>query len=151
MSLHCLNVLTEICDTSSSRLHRPIRPVIVGPFSKSFTYFTVINCRFSSFLCTYFFHFSLPKNLLCEDETNTIVSLIFSRGRRNTCESFNSFLSFVDAVCHTPSSMWFFIDHRRKNFSGSEHVRSLFYYDLGSQYCIGWSSYRRKLLAKEID
>ena len=47
----------EIHEIFSSRLHRPIRPVIVGPFSKSFTYFTVINCRFSSFLCTYFFIF----------------------------------------------------------------------------------------------
>ena len=116
LSPHCLRVCLEIHEIFSCRLHRPIRAVIVGPFSQSFTYFTVINCRFSSFVVYLLFHFYLPKNLPREDETNTIVSLIFSRVRRNSWECVNLFPSLVDAVCHTPSSMWFFIDRRRQNF-----------------------------------
>ena len=127
LSPHCLNVSTEIYEISTNGLHRPIRQVIVSPLWGSITCFTVINCRFSSFLCTNFFHFSLPKNLPREDETNTIVSLIFSRGRRNSWECFNLFPSFVDAVCHTPSSISVSSIIAVSNFSGSEHKRSLFY------------------------
>ena len=44
--------------------------------------------------------------------------------------------------------MWFFIDHRRQNFSGSEHKRSLFYFGTSSQYCMGRSSYWPKTLGQ---
>ena len=101
----------------------------------------MINCRFSSFVVYLLFHFYLPKNLPREDETNTIVSLILKRVSTNSWESMNSISPFRVAVCRSPSSLWFCIDHRRKKLLGSEHRRSLFYFGLGSQYCRGWSSY----------
>ena len=54
LSPHCLQVCGHIHEIFSSCLHCSICLVIVRQLWGLLTYFTVINCRFSSFLCTYF-------------------------------------------------------------------------------------------------
>ena len=64
--------------------------------------------------------------------------MVSSHSRR---ECLNIFPSFTIAVCRSPMSLWFCIDHHRRNLLDYEHRRARFCFVLGSQYCIERSSY----------
>ena len=126
----------------SSCLHRPIRSVIVGPLWGSI-------CILYRNKMVVVLRFRIP----------TFVARNFCRSRRVKMRPIPScpplFREWGDIVgnasIHSPRSeplpvghhrqCWFFIHHRRQNFSGSEHGRSLFNFCPTSQYCMGTSSY----------
>ena len=76
-----------------------------------------------------------------EDVTNTIASPIPKRVSWDGWECLNSISPFRAAVRCSPLSMRFFINHSRQNILSAEHMQSLFYFDLRSQYCMGRLSY----------